>query len=540
MMLTTGGDDGNVKRRNSSSSNNSAATSYAVGGPHDQADGKGAQARKSISGQPRLPNGRFQSTRGTSASGNGDSPAPGGNDMMEYQKQQQQRAWLDHHYRSMYSSSNGRSNSYSNNSGYSSNPNGNAYSNAAGSSYSNTAASSSNVKFVNATPDSLESQIKREEMGPKKKRMRTSSEQLRILNREFLTNPMPSSTARFQLAKRLDMSARAVQVWFQNRRAKAKLDARRSGQSSPKMMGSSTAGSGHRRAYSHNALYSYPSYAQLNQQLGGNNYSEGEDSMQANGQFQSDSEGGGIGGALDEYLGGSTGGLFLDPSEMILLSPPIDQQQKQHHRSVPGRAVSTSSAAAAYHPHHLQQQQQPTEDPIDHRQRLSPFEPVMLGEDFYYNRLNSLPMVSEYGGMPAQGEDVAEPPVMLQDPVMPPPPPLMYYCNAFSTSSGSGMGNAGGGNAAEAAFYYQPTPQPMLAAPFFNNPSSHAAGNSIATTQHAGKRSFSLPCIRPAEAYYHQGPRIPEDEELLLGLGTHILEENEYKSSRSHSISEQF
>ena len=82
------------------------------------------------------------------------------------------------------------------------------------------------VKFVHSTMEILENQIKREE-APKKKRTRTSTEQLRILQRAFATDPMPSSSARLALSKRLGMNPRAVQVWFQNRRAKEKLDARR-------------------------------------------------------------------------------------------------------------------------------------------------------------------------------------------------------------------------------------------------------------------------------------------------------------------------
>ena len=82
------------------------------------------------------------------------------------------------------------------------------------------------VKFVNSTMEILQDQIKREE-APKKKRTRTTIEQLRILQRAFITDPMPNSSARVALAKRLGMTARAVQVWFQNRRAKEKLDAKR-------------------------------------------------------------------------------------------------------------------------------------------------------------------------------------------------------------------------------------------------------------------------------------------------------------------------
>lgn len=82
------------------------------------------------------------------------------------------------------------------------------------------------VKFVNSTVEILQNQIKRDE-APKKKRTRTTPDQLRILQKAFTTDPMPNSSARLTLAKKLGMNARAVQVWFQNRRAKEKLEAKR-------------------------------------------------------------------------------------------------------------------------------------------------------------------------------------------------------------------------------------------------------------------------------------------------------------------------
>lgn len=83
------------------------------------------------------------------------------------------------------------------------------------------------VKFVNSTVEALQHQMHKEEDIPKKKRTRTSPEQLRILQKAFMTDPMPNSAARLVLARRLEMTSRAVQVWFQNRRAKEKLEARR-------------------------------------------------------------------------------------------------------------------------------------------------------------------------------------------------------------------------------------------------------------------------------------------------------------------------
>lgn len=82
------------------------------------------------------------------------------------------------------------------------------------------------VKFVNSTVEALEDQIRKED-APKKKRTRTTPEQLRILQKAFNSDPMPNSGTRVALAKKLGMNARAVQVWFQNRRAKAKLEAKR-------------------------------------------------------------------------------------------------------------------------------------------------------------------------------------------------------------------------------------------------------------------------------------------------------------------------
>lgn len=87
-------------------------------------------------------------------------------------------------------------------------------------------ASGNQMKFVNSTVEHLQNQIKKEE-APKKKRTRTTPEQLRILQKAFQVDPMPNSTSRQLLSKKLGMNARAVQVWFQNRRAKGKLDAKR-------------------------------------------------------------------------------------------------------------------------------------------------------------------------------------------------------------------------------------------------------------------------------------------------------------------------
>lgn len=68
------------------------------------------------------------------------------------------------------------------------------------------------VKFPGGFPDS----------NNKKKRQRTSPDQLAILEQIFQTDKMPSQQTRVQLADQLGMSSRRVQIWFQNKRAKVK------------------------------------------------------------------------------------------------------------------------------------------------------------------------------------------------------------------------------------------------------------------------------------------------------------------------------
>ncbi|KAF9414897.1 hypothetical protein BGZ94_000242 [Podila epigama] len=55
-----------------------------------------------------------------------------------------------------------------------------------------------------------------------KKRTRASAEQLAILEDTFLTNQSPNSKVREILAKKVKMTERSIQIWFQNRRAKVK------------------------------------------------------------------------------------------------------------------------------------------------------------------------------------------------------------------------------------------------------------------------------------------------------------------------------
>ena len=55
-----------------------------------------------------------------------------------------------------------------------------------------------------------------------KHRRRTSRSQVKILERAFMENCKPTALLRKNLARELNMSARSIQVWFQNRRAKVK------------------------------------------------------------------------------------------------------------------------------------------------------------------------------------------------------------------------------------------------------------------------------------------------------------------------------
>jgi len=70
------------------------------------------------------------------------------------------------------------------------------------------------VKFPGGFPDP--------DNANKKKRQRTSPDQLAILEQIFQTDKMPSQQTRVQLADQLGMSSRRVQIWFQNKRAKVK------------------------------------------------------------------------------------------------------------------------------------------------------------------------------------------------------------------------------------------------------------------------------------------------------------------------------
>ncbi|KAI0403705.1 homeobox domain-containing protein [Xylaria palmicola] len=60
------------------------------------------------------------------------------------------------------------------------------------------------------------------------KRQRATQDQLTTLELEFNKNPTPTATVRVRIAEEINMTERSVQIWFQNRRAKIKLLAKKS------------------------------------------------------------------------------------------------------------------------------------------------------------------------------------------------------------------------------------------------------------------------------------------------------------------------
>ncbi|KAI1319244.1 homeobox domain-containing protein [Xylariaceae sp. FL0255] len=60
------------------------------------------------------------------------------------------------------------------------------------------------------------------------KRQRATQDQLTTLEEEFNKNPTPTATVRERIAEEINMTERSVQIWFQNRRAKIKLLAKKS------------------------------------------------------------------------------------------------------------------------------------------------------------------------------------------------------------------------------------------------------------------------------------------------------------------------
>ncbi|KAJ4288254.1 Transcription elongation factor SPT4 [Collariella sp. IMI 366227] len=60
------------------------------------------------------------------------------------------------------------------------------------------------------------------------KRQRATQDQLTTLEMEFNKNPTPTAQVRDRIAEEINMTERSVQIWFQNRRAKIKMMAKKS------------------------------------------------------------------------------------------------------------------------------------------------------------------------------------------------------------------------------------------------------------------------------------------------------------------------
>jgi hypothetical protein len=79
--------------------------------------------------------------------------------------------------------------------------------------------------FPDRDADSADSSKKEEddeEISQPKKRQRTTPEQLEVLEKIYEKEKLPGSDLRKELALKLKMTPRRVQVWFQNKRAKEK------------------------------------------------------------------------------------------------------------------------------------------------------------------------------------------------------------------------------------------------------------------------------------------------------------------------------
>jgi len=91
---------------------------------------------------------------------------------------------------------------------------------------SSSSPSSSSSSSPPSSPSSIHStssaHSSSDDSGHKKKRKRTSPDQLDILESYFQRDAMPSQQTRMEIANKLGMTTRRVQIWFQNKRAKLK------------------------------------------------------------------------------------------------------------------------------------------------------------------------------------------------------------------------------------------------------------------------------------------------------------------------------
>ncbi|EGD96443.1 homeobox domain-containing protein [Trichophyton tonsurans CBS 112818] len=100
-----------------------------------------------------------------------------------------------------------------------------------------TAATSASMASANATSSDSPAARPASRRPPRKstltqqqknhKRQRATQDQLVTLEMEFKKNPTPTAAVREQIAEDINMTERSVQIWFQNRRAKIKMIAKR-------------------------------------------------------------------------------------------------------------------------------------------------------------------------------------------------------------------------------------------------------------------------------------------------------------------------
>jgi len=83
-----------------------------------------------------------------------------------------------------------------------------------------TSSSSYESSSSSGSPDAEGGRPTKKQKNDSKKRIRTTPEQLRTLEKTYEREKIPSQGLREELALKLGMTARRVQVWFQNKRAK--------------------------------------------------------------------------------------------------------------------------------------------------------------------------------------------------------------------------------------------------------------------------------------------------------------------------------
>ncbi|CCM01471.1 uncharacterized protein FIBRA_03525 [Fibroporia radiculosa] len=99
----------------------------------------------------------------------------------------------------------------------------------------------------------------------KKKRKRADAEQLKVLNETYNRTAFPSTEERAELAKRLNMSARSVQIWFQNKRQAMRQSSRQAQASAPPSVNDPFASASHAgAAFPAPGSYGAPSSSSVN------------------------------------------------------------------------------------------------------------------------------------------------------------------------------------------------------------------------------------------------------------------------------------